>query len=110
METNEIAAPYQQHSEESRAAAAAVESRSLSMERTVYRLLRAAGENGMTDMEIMAASGFGDSARPRRIALVQKGLVADSLKRRKTPRGRDAAVWITTPAGEPGTLFEEIPQ
>ncbi len=50
--------------------------------------------NGATDFEIQKASGLNPSTqRPRRIELVECGLVRDSGKTRPTPSGRKAVVW-----------------
>lgn len=50
---------------------------------------------GATDQETEAALGMiHETASARRHALRQKGFVRDSGLRRKTPRGRDAVVWI----------------
>jgi hypothetical protein len=53
------------------------------------------GEAGATDAEIEAALGMRhQSASPRRGELVASGLVVDSGKRRPTPSGRRAVVWV----------------
>lgn len=66
----------------------------------VLRALAAAGEHGMLDHDHHAINGLGqDTAGKRRGELVRAGLVVDSGLRRLTPRGRNAAVWVITPAG-----------
>ena len=53
------------------------------------------GEAGATLNEIEAALGLaGNTVRPRRLELEKKGLVKDSGKRRPTPSGRAAIVWV----------------
>ncbi len=54
--------------------------------------------DGATDIEIQEALQLNPSTqRPRRIELVQKGLVEDSRMRRRTPSGRSAVVWRAVP-------------
>ncbi|MBX3391637.1 MAG: hypothetical protein KF787_03210 [Phycisphaeraceae bacterium] len=54
-----------------------------------------AGESGATDAEIELATGMrAQSVFPRRGELRDLGVVVDSGRRRMTPRGRPAAVWI----------------
>lgn len=48
---------------------------------------------GWTDAELIERLGT-QSARPRRIRLVQLGKLKDSGLTRKTPSGRRAAVWV----------------
>jgi len=50
--------------------------------------------NGATDEEMQVALGMNPSTqRPRRIELVEEGLVVDSHERRRTRSGRAAIVW-----------------
>lgn len=62
-----------------------------------------AGAFGATDAEIESATGIrAQSVSPRRGELRKLGLIVDSGERRRTPRGRPAAVWVAstfTPAG-----------
>ena len=54
----------------------------------------AGGFFGLTDEDIATLTGLSpNTARPRRVALVMKGLVEDSGLRRKTRSGRKAIVW-----------------
>ncbi|MDX2147333.1 MAG: hypothetical protein SFZ23_07400 [Planctomycetota bacterium] len=54
-----------------------------------------AGAFGASDAEIESATGIrAQSVSPRRGALVALGLAVDSGRRRPTPRGRPAAVWV----------------
>jgi hypothetical protein len=55
-----------------------------------------AGALGATDAEIEAATGIrAQSVSPRRGELRRMGLIVNSGRRRPTPRGRPAAVWVT---------------
>jgi len=74
----------------------------------VLAVIVKAGAFGATDAEIEAATGIrAQSVSPRRGELRALELVADSGRRRPTPRGRPAAVWVTPehapkPEGGPG--------
>ena len=62
----------------------------------VYRFIRAIGEQGVTDEELIRASKMAaNTIRPRRIELTQfmPPLVVDSGKTRPTRSGRQATVW-----------------
>lgn len=60
----------------------------------VLDAIRAAGERGMTDGEIQAATGLdGNTVRPRRVELERAGLIA-ACGTRATAAGRQAAVWV----------------
>ncbi|HMN40850.1 MAG TPA: hypothetical protein PKE29_08380 [Phycisphaerales bacterium] len=51
---------------------------------------------GATDADIETATGIrAQSVSPRRGELRALGLIVDSGRRRPTPRGRPAAVWVT---------------
>lgn len=66
----------------------------------VLKALAAAGEHGMLDHDHLTINGLEqDTAGKRRGELLEYGLVADSGIRRKTPRGRNAAVWVITRTG-----------
>jgi len=89
------------HSPTSRQAAAAIERDAKSLRGTVYRYLISCGSRGATDAEMQDRLGMNPSTqRPRRIELVEKGLVRDSETTRKTPSGRAAAVWVVTEKAE----------
>lgn len=61
----------------------------------VLAVIVKAGALGATDAEIETAIGIrAQSVSPRRGELRALGLVVDSGRRRPTPRGRPAAVWI----------------
>lgn len=58
------------------------------------------GETGATDHEIQAALDLsGDTERPRRWGLVKAGLIEDSGRRRNSPSGRPATVYVATAEG-----------
>lgn len=60
----------------------------------VYNALCEAGPHGRTDAELQRLLGLpGSSERPRRIELVEMGLVFDSGETRPTESGRAACVW-----------------
>lgn len=62
--------------------------------RLVLTYLTERGRLGATDFEIERDTRIpGNSVRPRRGELVDRGIVVDALSRRKTPRGRWAIVW-----------------
>ena len=57
--------------------------------------IRDAGRGGMTDEEMqLELSMPGNSQRPRRVVLVQMGLVCDGGIRRRTLSGRSAIAWV----------------
>ena len=63
----------------------------------VFHFIAQRGDEGATDHEVQAELGMtGDSERPRRWSLQRSGLIRDSGQRRKSPRGRQAIVWIST--------------
>lgn len=88
------AAPAQQHSRTSMAAADSMDGDRLnSLQRSVVAFLRARGDHGATDEEIAAGLQMNPStARPRRIELVRRGLVVEAGTR-KTKSGRYATAW-----------------
>lgn len=61
----------------------------------VWLAIASSGTRGMTDQELQVELDLPESTeRPRRVSLVDAGLVADSGLVRKTRSGRDAVVWI----------------
>ena len=87
--------PAQMHSAPSLAAAEAALPNAGTQRWHVLELLRAFPSYGMTDEEIADALNMNPSAeRPRRIELVNAGLVRDSGERRRTSSGRQATVWV----------------
>ena len=67
----------------------------------VRAAIRAAGEAGRTDEERQLALVLGGSTeRPRRIELVERGLIRDSGRRRATSTGRQAVIWVACWPGQ----------
>lgn len=65
----------------------------------VLAQIRACGEHGATDAEVQAALGMlPQSEPPRRRELVRLGFIRDLRRRRATPSGRPAAVWVAVDA------------
>lgn len=82
--------PSQAHSETSRAAGASMRRQSPSLRSQALELLR---ERPMTDVELAKAmKTHGSTARPRRIELVNLGLV-EAKGTKQGPSGRLAQVW-----------------
>ena len=82
----------------SRAAAEAIRPEAGTLSAAVFAFIVGTGERGATDAEIQRGLRIeGNTQRPRRRALQQRGLIIDSGHRRKTPAGRLAAVWIAAP-------------
>jgi transcription initiation factor IIE alpha subunit len=84
--------PCQRHSPTSRQAAESVRPHLGALQQRVLDFIRDRG--GATDNEIIAGTGLsGSTVRPRRIELVQRGLVVDCGETRATETGRKAVVW-----------------
>lgn len=82
----------------SKAAAEAIRPEAGTLCAAVYSFIVGTAERGATDAEIQSALQLdGNSERPRRRALQQRGLIIDSGRRRKTPSGRAATVWRVAP-------------
>lgn len=65
--------------------------------RKVYDFIAEQGERGATDAEIIAGLDMAhQSVGPRRLELLEAGLIRDSIQRRLTPTGQPAIVWVTT--------------
>jgi len=63
--------------------------------------------NGLTDLEISEVTGIdGSSARPRRVELLEDGLI-ESAGTRKARSGRQATVWILKGAPKPESVTVE---
>ena len=91
--------PHQWHSDTSRAAAEAIAPKFGTLTRDVLLQLSRFPE-GLTDEEGQRAAGMqGNSYRPCRVSLMDKGFVVDSGHRRKTHQRKDAVVWCVTPEG-----------
>lgn len=88
------APPAQRHSETSVAAALAIEPAAGTLRAEVLACLRRCGPQGATDEEMQWDMRMGpNTQRPRRVELVDRGLVVDSGLRRRTAAGRRAVVW-----------------
>lgn len=86
---------YQAHSQTSKDAAREIERSAATFRGMVYRAL--CESDGLTDDEMQQILNMNPSTqRPRRIELVEKGLVKHSGETRKTRSGRKAAVWVRT--------------
>lgn len=87
--------PHQRHSDTSRAAAVAIQPHLPPLEQKVYDFLKDRGCVGSSDEDGCIALGMnGSTYRPRRISLVEKGLVRDSGERTAGLSGRMAALWV----------------
>jgi hypothetical protein len=87
------------HPSTSHAAAAHVLGRSGSMRRRVFALLTEHPE-GLTDEQIQQWLEMNPSSeRPRRVELVDAGLVQASGRQRRISSGLLATVWVVTAAG-----------
>lgn len=87
--------PCQAHSETSRAAAEAIEPAAETLRRRVLDFLRGVADLGATDEDMQLIMKMNPSTqRPRRIELVEMGLVLDSGRTRPTRSGRKAVVWV----------------
>ena len=77
----------------------------------VYALILGAGSRGLEDTEAADSMGFDASRQysPRRKELVDAGLVVDSGRTRKTPRGQDATVWVASECPDPAQV-EQVMQ
>lgn len=85
-------APFQRHSETSREAAKKIEPALGPLQAKVLAYLRVL--DGATDEEMQRDLALNPSTqRPRRIELVEKGLVMDSGRKAKTASGRLATIW-----------------
>ncbi len=88
-------APFVPGSQTSKAAAVGIVKGSRSLRARVMNLLRELGEYGATDEEIQDRLGMNPSTeRPRRVELVNAGMVRKSGVCRPTKAGRDADVWV----------------
>lgn len=87
--------PAQQHSATSRDAAEKICGEAANLRAKVLAYIQGCGIDGATDEEGIDATGLPASTyRPRRVELVQAGLVMDSGRERPTRSGRKATVWV----------------
>lgn len=92
--------PFQAHSATSREAAIEIYPKAGTLRASVYEALAQAGDAGLTDEQIGQQIRMGgNTVRPRRVELVEKGLVRDSGRRRETGSGRKAVVWVCASTG-----------
>lgn len=83
------------HPDTSREAARLIRPVTGKARRQVYEAIRSRAD-GMTDEELQTVLQMSPSTqRPRRVELVEGGLVRDSGRTRKTKSGRSAIVWVT---------------
>ena len=90
---------YQRTGQSATSRVAAVEAVPLTggKRREVYEFIRACEDFGATDDEIQNALEMNPSTqRPRRVELVDQGLVRDSGATRQTRWGRAAVVWVAS--------------
>lgn len=87
--------PHVQGSDTSREAAESMEPHAGTLEARVLEAIRFSCSAGLTDDEVEQLLGLShQTTSARRRALVIRGLVKDSGRRRKTRSGRNATVWI----------------
>lgn len=85
----------------SRDAAGSVRSVSGRQRAKVLRVIVEAGSKGLTDEQVCAILDLNpSSARPRRLELLDAGLIQEAGKTRLTKSGRRAIVWIATDNGK----------
>ena len=90
-----IEAPFQKHSKTSREAAVSIAGKAASFKQKVYGAFLVAGALGLTDEECSTRLLLDpNTQRPRRVSLVEDGMVVDSGERRLTRGGRMATVWV----------------
>jgi hypothetical protein len=90
---------YVAHSDTSKASAADIESKAKTLRAEVLGFIRISGRYGATDEELQIALNMNpNTERPRRVELVERGLVVDSGKKRKTKSNRQAVVWVCNEA------------
>ncbi len=88
-------APFQKHSETSKAAATEIRARLPNLQQLVFNAIASAGVEGLTDEEISERTGLNPStARPRRLELYRKGRIQQSIFTRNGASGRKMTVWI----------------
>lgn len=81
----------------SAAAAAAIKPDTSRLRGEVLKFITAQGIAGATDEEIQLALGMsGNTERPRRRELEERGAIRESGAKRPTASGRKAAVWVAT--------------
>ena len=87
--------PCVAHSVTSTLSAEAIEAYERTGRAIVHRFLLERAEVGATDQEIQDATGLDQNTeRPRRVWLMDHGIVKDSGLTRRTKSGRKAVVWV----------------
>lgn len=95
MQLDIFTAPYIRHSISSLEAAESIKPKRQPLQAQVLAYLKRRGGLGATDEECQIALGLNPSTqRPRRIELVEAGLIVEADFQRKTRSGRNASVWI----------------
>lgn len=86
---------YIKDSQASKDAAQGIAPRAGTLRDMVHKALATAGPEGMTDEQIGSATGLkGNTVRPRRVELVELGVVCKTKRRRKLVSGNTATVWV----------------
>ena len=98
---------YQKNSRTSYEASLAILDSANTLRASVYRAIKTADKEGATDEELQFRLQMNPSTqRPRRVELVEMGVVKDSGMTRKTASNRNAVVWIASKSTEKqGELF-----
>ncbi len=90
--------PFVPSSPTSRAAAKRIGPAVESIRQRVLDFIAGRGFEGATDQEVAGALGMlSDTSRARRVELRDRGQIVDSGRRRPSPSGRPATVWIANP-------------
>ena len=99
--------PAQDHSVTSIRAADSMEAHAPTLRDQVYNFMRNQRSFGATDEEIQLALVMNPSTqRPRRIELLNDGLIEKTALTRKTRSGRSASVWkVVSSFGAQKSLF-----
>lgn len=87
-----VPAPFQAHSQTSRAAAREIAPKAGTLRAKVLEAIRSRGGATAEELEVALELG-GSTVRPRVVELVRAGLVRDSGATRRTRSGRAATVW-----------------
>lgn len=84
--------PFQAHSDTSREAAVSIKASTATLREQVLEAIRRhpSTDEGLSNRLALSPN----TCRPRRVELVDRGLVVDSGRREKTASGRSAVVWI----------------
>jgi predicted ArsR family transcriptional regulator len=92
MQLSIFDAPFQAHSDTSREAASSIKGKAATLRDEVLEAIR---RHPSTDEQLAERLVLSpNTCRPRRVELVDRGLVVDSGQRAKTASGRSAVVWI----------------